>query len=124
MFLFRWNGKLKEMGLVGAASVSLSDARTRAAKCRSACAAGLNPIDVRSQERNANAPARSFRDVAVDYHAAKSHDWRNEKLKKQWMSPLERYASQIMVMPMNAVRTKHVLSVLQPIYMTKCETAS
>ncbi|MCC0808163.1 DUF4102 domain-containing protein [Methylobacterium sp. W2] len=34
LFLFRWQGKLKEMGLGGLTAVSLSDAREKAAAAR------------------------------------------------------------------------------------------
>ena len=34
LFLFRWGGKLKEMGLGGARSVSLPEAREKAAEAR------------------------------------------------------------------------------------------
>src|SRR3954454_6127245 len=45
LFLFRWNGKLKEMGLGGLASVSLADARERADEARRV----LGPVDVQRE---------------------------------------------------------------------------
>jgi hypothetical protein len=43
LFMFRWGGKLKEMGLGGASTVSLSDAREKAADARRIVASGRNP---------------------------------------------------------------------------------
>src|SRR3954451_22731353 len=40
VFLFRWNGKLKEMGLGGLGSVSLAEARLLAADARRLLATG------------------------------------------------------------------------------------
>ena len=46
-FLFRWRGKLKEMGLGSLASVSLADAREKASEARRTLANGRNPIEDR-----------------------------------------------------------------------------
>jgi len=46
LFMFRWNGKLKEMGLGGLSSVNgLAKAREKAEDARRDLANGLNPID-------------------------------------------------------------------------------
>src|SRR5829696_1504983 len=47
LFLFRWGGKLKEMGLGGLSGVSLAEARDAAAEARRVLASGRNPIEVR-----------------------------------------------------------------------------
>ena len=55
-FIFRWGGKLKEMGLGGLSAVSLADARDRAGEARALLLArGSNPIETR---RAAEGPAR------------------------------------------------------------------
>src|SRR5215204_6517288 len=43
LFLFRWGGKLKEMGLGGLASVSLAEAREKADGARRVLASGTTP---------------------------------------------------------------------------------
>ena len=48
VFLFRWEGKLKEMGLGGLDSVPLARARELAAACRLDLAAKRNPLETRS----------------------------------------------------------------------------
>ena len=51
-FIFRWGGKLKEMGLGGLSAVSLADARERAAEARRRLAGGANPIEFRRASRS------------------------------------------------------------------------
>jgi integrase len=124
VFLFRRQGKLKEMGLGSAASVSLAQARELAAKWRAEIAAGRNPMDSRAAERRAQKAVPTFGEVAAELHAAKSHGWRNLKVRQQWMSPLQRYATRLIAMPVNEIATEHVLAVLEPIWSAKPETAS
>ena len=53
VFLFRWEGRLREMGLGGLTSVSLTKARERAAAAREQVADGVNPI---THRRTGSAP--------------------------------------------------------------------
>jgi integrase len=124
VFLFRWHGKLREMGLGGATTVSLAQARELAAKWRAEVAAGRNPLDSREAERRSQHAARTFGEVAEALYEAKSHEWRNAKVRKQWRTPLQRYAARLLPMPVNEIATEDVLAVLQPIWTTKSETAS
>ncbi|MGB7097533.1 MAG: Arm DNA-binding domain-containing protein [Xanthobacteraceae bacterium] len=47
IFMFRWAGKLKELGLGGLSAVSLAKARDAAADARRLVKAGTNPIHAR-----------------------------------------------------------------------------
>ena len=124
VLLFRWQGKLREMGLGSAATVPLAQARELAGKWRAELVAGRNPLDVREAERRAMQNGRTFGEIAAELYAAKSPGWRNPKVRKQWMTPLERYAHRLMSMPVDQIRTEDVLACLQPIWTTKSETAS
>jgi integrase len=124
VMLFRWHGKLREMGLGSAATVSLAQARELAGKWRAELVAGRNPLDVREAERRAMQKGRTSGEIAAELYAAKSPGWRNAKVRKQWMTPLERYADRLMSMPVDQIRTEDVLACLQPIWTTKSETAS
>src|SRR5215212_5466496 len=53
-----------------------------------------------------------------------SSGWRNEKHKYQWGMTLGGYSAAIRNVPVDQVTTENVLSVLQPIWTTKAETAS
>src|SRR3954463_15459370 len=68
LFLFRWGGKLKEMGLGGLASVSLADARDKATGARRVLASGKSPIEARRSaeaERDAVPTFGAFADKLV-----------------------------------------------------------
>src|SRR5262245_42491455 len=60
VFLFRWDGKLKEMGLGGFSSVPLADARRKAEEARRVLANGRNPISERQAEEAKRDSATTF----------------------------------------------------------------
>lgn len=124
VLLYRWHGKLKEMGLGPAATVSLAQARELADNWRRELQAGRNPLEAREAKRRASQGVRTFGEVAAAFYDAKSQDWRNAKVRAQWMTPLDRYAARLMRMAVNEIGTEDVLAVLQPIWTTKAETAS
>src|SRR5260370_23028496 len=104
-FIFRWQGKLKEMGLGGLTSVSLARARELASKCREAVAAGLNPI----AERNAiRSETPTFGAYADEFIAIKSPGWRNEKHRQQWKTTLKTYAAPLRPLQLDKITTEDV----------------
>jgi integrase len=67
----------------------------------------------------------SFREAAADLIGSKQPGWRNAKHAAQWTSTLLTYADPILgCLDVNAIDTRHVLSVLRPIWTSKPETAS
>lgn len=124
LFLFRWQGKLKEMGLGGLSSVPLSAAREAAAEARKAVAAGQNPIDLRKTAVSAAANVVTFGAFADELVGDIKSGFRNEKHRWQWRHTLEVYAASLRPLPIADVGTEHVLKVLQPLWKTKQETAS
>ena len=117
---FTWRGRAKEMGLGTPATVSLADAREKAASARRKIAEGLNPID----ERKRTSGLPTFGEMADQVREALSAGFRNEKHKAQWKSTLETYAAKLREKPVDTVTTDDVLAVLKPIWTTKPETAS
>jgi integrase len=117
---FTWRGNAKEMGLGSAGSVTLADAREKAASARRKIGKGLNPID----ERRRDGGIPTFGDMADDVRASLSMGFRNEKHKAQWKSTLETYAAPLRAKPVDTIATDDVLAVLKPIWTTKAETAS
>lgn len=124
LFMFRWQGKLKEMGLGSHQTVSLGDARTAAEEARKLVQSGKNPIEAKRETRVAKAAARTFGQVAEEVIASLTPGFRNEKHQAQWASTLKTYAASLTPLPIADVGTDHVLAVLQPIWLTKAETAS
>lgn len=119
-FLFKWNGKPREMGLGAITSVSLSRAREKAAEARALIADGKNPLE----ERRARPDDTTFGKAADDLIAAMSPSWRNAKHGDQWRMTLAEYAKPLRSKDVNAISTEDVLGVLQPLWQSKPETAS
>jgi integrase len=117
---FTWRGRAKEMGLGTPATVSLADAREKAASARRKVAEGLNPID----ERKRDGGIPMFGEMADQVREALSAGFRNEKHKAQWKSTLATYALSLSNKPVDAIGTGDVLAILKPIWTTKAETAS
>lgn len=120
VFLFRWQGKLKEMGLGGLTSVSLARAREKAAAARALLDAGRNPITARKDEQ----AVPTFGEAADVYVAAHEASWKNDKHKAQWRTTLKDHAASLRPLLVDEIDTAAVLAVLQPIWTKKPETAS
>lgn len=121
LFLFRWQGKLKEMGLGGVSAVSLAEARDKAAAARKLLDAGTNPIQARKVVPVA---VPTFGEFADDLVKEIGPGFRNAKHLWQWSHTLKTYAGPIRALTVDAVATEHVLGVLKPLWSTKQETAS
>jgi integrase len=117
---FTWRGMPKEMGLGSASTVSLADARDKAATARRKIAQGLNPID----ERKRTSGVPTFGEIADQVREALSAGFRNQKHKAQWKSTLATYAAPLRDKPVDTITTDDVLAILKPIWTTKAETAS
>ncbi len=116
------------MGLGSAGSVPLAKARELAAACRSELPAGRNPLQQRQDQQKAQRVAqgsrKTFGEVADDFIASKSLEWRNAKHLAQWKMTLDVYAGPLRSMPVAEITTEHILAVMQPIWLEKPETAS
>src|SRR5712672_318859 len=117
---FTWRGSAKEMGLGSATTVSLADAREKAAAARRKLAQGVNPIEDRRRDNG----IPTFGEMADNVREALSAGFRNEKHKAQWKSTLETYAAPLRFKPVDTIATDDVLAVLKPIWTAKAETAS
>ena len=123
VFLYRWNGRLREMGLGPLTGVTLGRARELATNYRAVLADGRDPIDARRAEL-ALESGKSFGDVATSLYEGKKSGWKNEKVTKQWLTTLQRYTMAIWSKPVASVGIDDVLAILQPIWTEKAETAS
>lgn len=122
-WLFMWTpkgGRRKEMGLGPYPANSLADARTAAASCRAAVAAGRDPIAEKKQETEP-----TFGECVTKYIDSVKSEWRNEKHEYQWNQTLgDSYCKLIRPKRVSHITTEDVLSVLTPIWQEKNETAS
>jgi integrase len=117
---YMWRGKAKEMGLGGALTVSLAEAREKAAAALKALKVGRNPI----AERKRTAGIPTFGEFADEVVASLSSGFRSSKHCAQWQMTLTTYAAPLRAMPIDTITTDDVLAVLKPIWTTKSETAS
>lgn len=122
-------GRSREMGLGSYPTIGLETARTRAEDARKLLADGKDPIDERAAQLQAEADkaanTKTFDDCAALYIAARKPGWRNPKHAEQWTNTLQTYASpHIGNMAISRIDTPHILRVLEPIWVTKTETAS
>jgi integrase len=127
VFIFSWEKRRREMGLGSFKNVPLAAARESARVARSHLAAGRNPIEVRKAEREALRKAeqvQTFGAFAETYIDNVEGGWRNAKHRQQWRNSLREHASKLQGIPVSAVSTHDVMECLQPIWLTKPETAN
>lgn len=124
VFRYPWQGRIREMGLGSPHTVSLARARELADAARRELAEGRDPIATREAARAALAHKPTFGECADALIEAKSAEWRNAKHAAQWQMTLTDYASPLRKRPVDEIDTEAVLSVLQPIWGKKPETAA
>jgi integrase len=117
------------MGLGSLDTVTLADARLKAADCRKVIEQGKDPIEARDAERAASAAqaaqAVTFEECAQSYIASHRAGWRNVKHAAQWKSTLATYASPVFGrLPVRGVELGHIIRALEPIWTKTPETAS
>lgn len=123
-FLYRQNGRLREMGLGGLVNVSLADARAKAAEARRSLGDRASRGDPITERRRASGAVSTFGDFADKFIEAKGPGWRNEKHRDQWKMTLTEYAAPLRRKLVNEISTEDVLSVLKPLWTEKPETAA
>ncbi len=117
---FLWQGKAREMGLGSYPEVGLADAREKALAGRRLARSGVDPIAARKIGEG----VPTFGEIADEIAGKLAEGFRNEKHKAQWRMTLTVYAEPLRAKPVDKIETADILSVLQPIWLTKPETAS
>jgi len=129
VFRARVAGVRRDMGLGGYPDVTLAQARELARVARAKIRAGVDPIEEARAARSALIAARmsavSFSKATEQYLEAHEAGWSNPKHRQQWENTLITYAGpKIGQMLVRDIELPHVLSVLEPIWREKTETAS
>lgn len=122
-------GRRKEVGIGGFPTVTLSQARERARQLRDQIRDGIDPVERRREAKIAlkqsALAAFTFKKAAEAYILANQASWKNDKHVDQWRYTLEAFAYPVLGdMPVQSVETPHVISVLEPIWLSKTVTAS
>lgn len=128
LFIYK-RGKKHELGLGAFPDVSLAEARQKASDLRKVLANGNDPLIERKEHRRLAKLEASknitFAECAEYCLKELTAGLKNEKHVKQWYSSLAEYAyPYIGKMPIKDVGTEDVLNCIQPIWLTKNETAS
>jgi integrase len=119
------SGKRRNMGLGPYPEIGLKEARQRAIQARNDINKGVDPIETKKCAKPKQEAIVRFDDFAFGYIERKSSEWRNIKHREQWASTIKTYASPVIgAMDMKQIDTNHLLSILQPIWLNKAETAS
>lgn len=121
--------KRRDMGLGQYPGVTLAQAREKARQAREVIDHGQDPIlnrqRAQSRLRADQASAVTFEAAASAFMNAKSPEWSNPKHAAQWIATLATYAYPVIGQVHVAdVKQAHVLQILEPIWVTKTETAS
>jgi len=125
----KFGGKRRSMGLGGFPSVTLADARRRAREEREKADKGQDPIgDRRAEKARLIADQKlqfTFRQAADSYVAKHEKVWKNGKHSSQWHATLATYCYPIIgSMRVRDVTTAHVLSCIEPIWISTNTTAT
>lgn len=121
--------KRRDMGLGGYPDVPLAQAKDDARAARAKIKAGIDPIEEQKAARSAlkasQMALKTFKQCAEAYIEAHQAGWKNEKHQKQWARTMEAYVyPKIGNVLVKDVELPQVLSILEPIWKTKTETAS
>lgn len=127
-FYYKKDGKRTEMGLGSFGTVSLEQAREKAAELRRQIANGIDPLGERQQQENERKAQRAkmmtFSQCAGAYINAHKAGWKNPKHHQQWLNTLTQYAFPVFGdLDVKAVDTGLITKCLEPIWLTKNETA-
>ncbi len=120
--------KRRNIGLGSYPTVSLAQAREKAAEARDLIAKGIDPIEqkkaVLSALKAKQAKEISFKQCALEYIETHSSSWKNAKHGQQWHNTLTTYAFPVIGDLFVAdVEQQHILKILKPIWTDKTETA-
>jgi integrase len=129
IFRYSQNGKQQNLSLGPYPLISIAEARILAQQARDKVRAGINPIKVRRDEKNAMKPQTKskvlFRDFATECVNTKRLEWKNEKHAAQWMYTLTEFAFPVIGnKALDEIEMEDILKILTPIWTTTTETAS
>ena len=104
------HGRRRELGLGSPPLVSLAEAREQATENKRLVRAGRDPLAEKRRARE----VLTFADAVDRYLAAKLHEFRNEKHRKQWRATLDTYAAPVIgSKAVQDVQVRDVLRVLE-----------
>jgi integrase len=128
-WIFRWGKDGKNtLGLGSLKHVTLSEARELAAKNHRLTKQGTDPRIERDKlkaEAKAANSSVTFEEAYQIYIETQKDGWKNKKHAQQWTNTLKDYAKPVIGhLPCSVVTTEHIVRILEPIWVSKHETAT
>ena len=129
-YRYQWQGRTKSMSFGAVERVGLAQARALHAECRLLVERGVDPQERRRAAVEILQPPplppapETFAFAAHEYLAVHAAGWKHPKHRQQWHNTLTTTYPLIGDIPIRSIDTSHVLSVLNPIWTLKPETAS
>ncbi len=119
----------RELGLGSSRIRSLAEARKLANEYKLQILDGRDPKDEKDKQRATAVTERAHRitfdEATAKCLEAKALEWKNVKHGQQWINTLTNYASPLLgKQPVELISTDLIYKVLEPIWVTKTETAS
>jgi hypothetical protein len=126
---FARGGRERWMGLGPLHTVSLDEARKRAANARLQLLDGIDPLDARQKAAAARKLEESryltFAQAAGKYFEKQEAQWTNDKHRQQFINSLRNHAfKKLGHLPVAAIDTPLIFGTLEPIWTKVPETAS
>jgi integrase len=114
-------GDRRDMGLGSFPTIKLADARARASENKRTAMLGGDPREAKLKAKN----ALTFAQAMDLFLVKKEQEFGNEKHRKQWRATLDAYAVPVLgKLPVAEIDTRHILRVLEPIWLDRTETAT
>ncbi|AQR62064.1 hypothetical protein BZG35_10725 [Brevundimonas sp. LM2] len=145
IFRYMYQGRRRDMGLGSLSDISLVEARDACDAARRSIRSGVDPLQARPAASTATAsrsrpvrtasaqgaPAPTARtsgeptllECWTDYVTAQEGGWRGRKTKAGWMRSINRHAAPIKDRPVRSIDVDAVMSVVEPLWLTKAESA-
>jgi integrase len=129
IFRYKADGKTRKLGLGATHTVSLAEAREKAADARRLLLDGCDPVETKRAAKAAarleSAKTLTFDQCAQRYIEGHAAGWKSAKHAAQWSATLAAYVSPVFgSVPVKDIDTGLVMRVLSPIWAEKSETAS
>ena len=120
VFISKRHGREKEIGLGGFNDISLAAVRDKADELRKS----LNEGEPLKGTMETKLTTHTFKHCMEYFLESKQQGWTNAKHREQWHNTLNTYAKPLHNKLLTEITTPDVFEILQPIWLTKNETAS
>ncbi len=119
-------GQVREMGLGKYPIVSLKDARKKMIDAKKMIYEGKDPLEVKKELKlEKQKQIITFKKISDEFIKKFQIEWTNKKHTQQWTNTLNTYANPIIgKLPLDKINNNHICKILNPIWITKHETAS